>query len=135
MGIVQHNRRGILSALEQSDSLLVNDMGGMPDARLHFAVRLGKVSLSRVCHPQPDRSRLADSGPFLAGVRGSERRVKQRGYPTWLGKKPSGSEGADNGLLCRHQAAPQINDRRYHPTKGRRDCQRRKYLAAWRRRG
>ena len=72
MGIVQHNRRGILSALEQSDSLLVNDMGGMPDARLHFAVRLGKVSLSRVCHPQPDRSRLADSGPFF-GRRARER--------------------------------------------------------------
>jgi hypothetical protein len=37
----------------------------MPDARLRFfAVRLGKVSLSRVCHPQPDRSRQAGSGPF-----------------------------------------------------------------------
>ena len=35
----------------------VRRLGEAPDARLIFAVRLGKVSLSRVCHPQPCRCR------------------------------------------------------------------------------
>ena len=63
-------------ALDLSDRLEpfvenpVSRLGEAPDTRLLFAVRLGKVSLSRVCHPLPCRCRPSSTPVFFAGSSG-----------------------------------------------------------------
>ena len=56
-----------LHELEPFSGERVSALGEAPDTRLIFPVRLGKVSLSRVCHPQPHRCRLTSTPVFLLG--------------------------------------------------------------------
>src|SRR5579884_3561823 len=70
----------------------VDVTGEAPDPRPRSAVRLGKVSLSRVCHPQPRRRRHSPTPAFFFGNTARPRHV---GEPT----KPLGNGAI---MLGRH---------------------------------